>query len=42
VLASVPVLLITRASANPGLVAAWTVLATAALAYVNDRDHAEG
>ena len=42
VLASVPVLLITRAGANPGLIAAWTVLATAALAYLNDRDHTEG
>jgi hypothetical protein len=41
VLGGVPVLLITRAGANAGLVAAWTVLATAALAYFNDRDHVE-
>ena len=40
-LGGVPLLLITRASANAGLVAAWTVLATAALAYCNDRDHTE-
>jgi hypothetical protein len=42
VLGAVPVLLITRASAGIGLLAAWTVLATAALGYLNDRDHVQG
>jgi len=41
-LGGVPVLLITRAGAGTGVLAAWTVLATAALAYFNDRDHMEG